>query len=150
MLQEILAKTSNDLLSGLTEKVGLGQGQAKQALDLTKDNLLSTVGKEAFSGNLDGILEMVNLGASADQSPIFQSILNSLNKDFISKMGLPPELAAKVSTVILPAIIKAISDYKEGNLDASDLTKMLGGGLGESMLGKAGNLLKGGLGNFFK
>jgi hypothetical protein len=134
----------------LTEKVGLGQGQAKQALDLTKDNLLSTVGKEAFSGNLDGILEMVNLGASADQSPIFQSILNSLNKDFISKMGLPPELAAKVSTVILPAIIKAISDYKEGNLDASDLTKMLGGGLGESMLGKAGNLLKGGLGNFFK
>lgn len=150
MLQEILSKTSTELLSGLTGKVGLGQDQARQALDVTKDSLLSSIGKEALAGNLDEILNMVNMGASANQSPIFQNFLGGLDKDLISKMGVSPDIANQIGKVVLPALIKAISDYKEGNLDVSDLTKMLGGGLGESILGKAGDLLKGGLGNFFK
>jgi len=150
MLQEILSKTSTELLSGLTGKVGLGQDQARQALDVTKDSLVSSIGKEALAGNLDEILNMVNMGASANQAPIFQNFLGGLDKDLISKMGVSPDIANQISKVILPALIKAISDYKEGNLDVSDLTKMLGGGLGESILGKAGDLLKGGLGNFFK
>lgn len=150
MLQEILAKTSTELLSGLTGKVGLGQDQAKQALDLTKDSLVSTLGKEAVSGNLDGILNMVNLGSSASQSPVFQNLLGGLSKDYISKLGVSPEIAGQIGKIVLPAIIKAISNSKEGNLDVSDLTKMLGGDLGGSIMGKAGDLLKGGLGNFFK
>lgn len=150
MLQEILSKTSTELLSGLTGKVGLGQDQARQALDVTKDSLVSSIGKEALAGNLDEILNMVNMGASANQSPIFQNFLGGLDKDLISKMGVSPDIANQIGKVVLPALIKAISDYKEGNLDVSDLTKMLGGGLGESILGKAGDLLKGGLGNFFK
>jgi len=103
-----------------------------------------------LAGNLDEILKMVNMGASANQSPIFQNLLGGLDKDLISKMGVSPDIANQIGKVVLPALIKAISDYKEGNLDVSDLTKMLGGGLGESILGKAGDLLKGGLGNFFK
>ena len=150
MSQEILSKTSTELLSGLTGKVGLGQDQARQALDVTKDSLVSSIGKEALAGNLDEILKMVNMGASANQSPIFQNLLGGLDKDLISKMGVSPDIANQIGKVVLPALIKAISDYKEGNLDVSDLTKMLGGGLGESILGKAGDLLKGGLGNFFK
>jgi len=150
MLQEILSKTSTELLSGLTGKVGLGQDQARQALDVTKDSLVSSIGKEALAGNLDEILNMVNMGASANQAPIFQNFLGGLDKDLISKMGVSPDIANQIGKVVLPALIKAISDYKEGNLDVSDLTKMLGGGLGESILGKAGDLLKGGLGNFFK
>lgn len=150
MLQEILGQVSAQLTSGLKEKVGLDPDQAKQALDLSKDSLISSISREAISGNLDGILNMVNMGASAGQSPVFQNLLGGLDKDLISKMGVSPEIAGKISTVVLPAIIKAISDYKEGNLDISDLTKMIGGGLGDSFLGKAGDLLKGGLGNFFK
>ena len=150
MSQEILSKTSTELLSGLTGKVGLGQDQARQALDVTKESLVSSIGKEALAGNLDEILNMVNMGASANQSPIFQNFLGGLDKDLISKMGVSPDIANQIGKVVLPALIKAISDYKEGNLDVSDLTKMLGGGLGESILGKAGDLLKGGLGNFFK
>lgn len=150
MLQEILAQTSSELLSGLTGKVGLDQDKAKQTLDLTKDSLVSSLGKEAFSGNLDGILNMVNMGSSAPQSPVFQSLLGGLNKDYISKLGLSPEIAEKIGNIVLPAIINAIFNSKPGNLDISDLTKMLGGGHGDSLLGKAGDLLKGGLGSFFK
>ena len=150
MSQEILSKTSTELLSGLTGKVGLGQDQARQALDVSKESLVSSIGKEALAGNLDEILNMVNMGASANQAPIFQNLLGGLDKDLISKMGVSPDIANQIGKVVLPALIKAISDYKVGNLDVSDLTKMLGGGLGESILGKAGDLLKGGLGNFFK
>jgi len=150
MLQEIIGEVSTQLMSGLKEKVGLDPDQAKQALDLSKDSLVSSISREAISGNLDGILDMVNMGASANQSPVFQNLLGGLDKDLISKMGASPEIAGKISRVVLPVIIKAISDYKEGNLDISDLTKMIGGGLGDSLRGKTGDLLKGGLGNFFK
>jgi hypothetical protein len=150
MLNEILGNKSNELISALKEKVGLEQDEAKQALDLTKENLVSKIGKEAMSGNFDGVLNMVNKGSSAGQSPLFQNIIGGLNSDFISKMGLSPEIANKISTMVLPAVIKAISDYKEGNLNTSDLGKMFGKEMGGSVFEKAGGLFKGGLGNFLK
>lgn len=96
MLKGILGSKSNELISRLKENVGLGPAEAKQALDLTKENLVSKIGKEAMSGNFEGILEMVNMGSSAGQSPLFQNILGGLNSDFISKMGFSPEIANKV------------------------------------------------------
>lgn len=150
MFQEIFNKTSGDLLSGLTGQLGLGQDQAKSALNITKDNLLSSLGKEAATGNMDGILKMLNMGSGAQSSPIFQNLVGGLSSSYISKLGVSPQIASQISTFILPKIISAISGSKSGNLDKSDLIKMITQGAGGSLADKAGNILKGGLGNLFK
>ncbi len=150
MFQEIFNKTSGDILSGLTEQFGLGQDQAKSAINLTKDNLISSIGKEAATGNMDGILKMLNMGSGAQSSPMFQNLVGDLSSSYISKLGVSPQIASQISNFILPKIIAAISGSKSGNLDKSDLMKMISQGAGSSLSDKAGDLLKGGLGNLFK
>jgi hypothetical protein len=150
MIQEILNKTSSDLISGLTDQFGLGQDQAKNAMSLTKDSLLSSFGKEAASGNMDGMLKMLNMGSGAQSSPMFQNILGDLSSSYISKLGVSPQTASQISNFILPKIISAISSSKSGTFDKADLIQMIGQGAGGSLADKAGDLLKGGLGNLFK
>lgn len=150
MIQDILNKTSSDLISGLTGQFGLGQDQAKNAMNLTKDSLLSSFGKEAASGNMDGMLKMLNMGSGAQSSPMFQNMLGDLSGSYIAKLGVSPQTASQISNFILPKIISAISGSKSGAFDKSDLIKMIGQGAGGSLADKAGDLLKGGLGNLFK
>lgn len=150
MFQEIFNSASGDLLSGLTGQIGLSQDQAKSAMNVTKDNLLSSLGKEAASGNMDGILKMLNMGSSAQSSPIFQNLVGNLSSSYISKLGVSPQIASQISNFILPKIISAISGSKTGDLDKSDLMKMITQGAGGSLANKAGDILKGGLGNLFK
>lgn len=150
MFQEIINKTSGDLISGLTSQFGLGQDQAKRALNVTKDNLLSSFGKEAATGNMDGILNMLNMGSGVQSSPMFQNLVGNLSSSYISKLGVSPQIASQISNFILPKVISAISGSKSGDLGQADIMKMIGQGAGSSLAGKAGEILKGGLGNLFK
>ncbi|MFC0264417.1 DUF937 domain-containing protein [Fontibacter flavus] len=150
MIQEILSKLSPELINGLTNQIGLDSTQAKNALDTTKDSLMGSLGKEIAGGNFDGILNMLNEGSSASNTPMFQKIIGSLSSSYMSKLGLSADKASMISSFILPKIISAISNSKSGNFNQTDLIGMLGKNLGDSLGEKAGNLLKGGLGNLFK
>jgi len=150
MIQDILKNLSPELINGLTQQVGLNSNQANQALATTKDTLISSLGKEVTSGNFDGILNMLNKGSNASKSTLFDSIAGNLTKNYISKMGLSPQIAGMVSSFVLPKIISTLSSSKSGGFNQADLIKMIGQSAGGSLGDKASSILKGGLGNLFK
>jgi hypothetical protein len=150
MIQKILDKTSSDFMAGLTDQFGLGQDQAKNAMNLTKETLLSSLGKGVATGKTEDILKMLNMGSGVQSSSMFQNMLGDLSSSYISKLGVSPQTASQISNFILPKIISAISSSKSGTFDKADLIQMIGQGLGGTLGDKAGDLLKGGLGNLFK
>jgi len=150
MIQDILKNLSPELVNGLTQQVGLNSNQANEALATTRDTLISSLGKEVTSGNFDGILNMLNKGSNASKSPLFDSIAGNLTKNYISKMGLSPQIAGMVSSFVLPKIISTLSSSKSGGFNQADLIKMIGQSAGGSLGDKASSILKGGLGNLFK
>jgi hypothetical protein len=150
MLQDIINQTADGLLSDLKGKFGLDEAKANETLGISKDSLISSLGKEVASGNLDGILNMLNAGSGAQNTEVFKNLMEGLNSSYISKLGISPEMASRIGNVVLPMILSAISGAKSGELGKIDLMKMLGEGFGGSLMDKAGDLLKGGLGNLFK
>ncbi|MCF1750946.1 hypothetical protein [Mariniradius sediminis] len=150
MLQDIINQTADGLLSDLKGKIGLDEDKAKETLNVSKDSLISSLGKEVGSGNIDGILNMLNAGPGAQNTDLFKNLMAGLNSSYISKLGISPEMASKIGNLVLPMIVSAISGSKSGEIGKVDLMKMLGEGFGGSLMGKAGDLLKGGLGNLFK
>lgn len=150
MLQDIINQTADGLLSDLKGKFGLDDAKANETLSISKDSLISSLGKEVASGNLDGILNMLNAGSGAQNTDVFKNLMEGLNSSYISKLGISPEMASRIGNVVLPMILSAISGAKSGELGKIDLMKMLGEGFGGSLMDKAGDLLKGRLGNLFK
>lgn len=150
MLQDLITKNAPSLISAITNQTGLGQDQAKSALDITKDSLIGSLGKQAASGNLDGILGMLNSGSNLASNSMYQSLLGGLTSSYASKLGINQQLANQVGNLVLHQIVKMISGTKAGSLDKTDLMGMLGKSAGGSLADKAGDLLKGGLGNLFK
>ncbi|MFD2201098.1 DUF937 domain-containing protein [Shivajiella indica] len=150
MIQDILKNLSPELISGLTNQVGLNFNQANEALNTTKESLVNSLSKEVTSGNFDGILNMLNAGANASKSPLFDSIAGNLTKNYISKIGLSPQIAGMVTSFVLPKIISTLTNSKSGSFGQADLIKMIGQEAGGSLGDKASSLLKGGLGNLFK
>ncbi len=137
------------MISGLIDQFGLGKDQAKNAMDLTKESLLSSLDKGMATGNTGDILKMLNMGSEFQSSSMFHNMLGDLSSNYISKLGVSPQTASKISNFILPKIISAISRSKSGAFDKSDLIKMISQGAGGSLADKAGDLLKGELGNLF-
>jgi hypothetical protein len=150
MLQEIINQAGEGLLSKLTGQFGIDESKAREALSVSKESLVSSLGKEVGSGNFDGILELLNAGNAAQNTDLFKNLLSGLNTDYVAKLGISPETATQIGNMVLPAIISAISGSKSGEIGKFDLVKMLGEGFGGSLMDKAGDILKGGLGNLFK
>jgi hypothetical protein len=150
MISSLLDQLSPELISGMTQKFGLDQNKASEAVVTTKDSLLESLTKEVSGGNFEGILGMLNQGSGLTQNPLFKSILGNLSGSFAAKLGLSPEMALSIASFVLPKIIAAVANTKEGNIDKTDLIKMLGQSSGKAIADKASDLLKGGLGGLFK
>ena len=150
MISSLLENLSPELISGLTEKFGLDQSKASEAVSTTKSSLFESLTKEAAGGNFDGILGMLNTGSGLTSNPMFKSILGNLTGSYASKLGLSPDMAMSVASFVLPKIISAISGSKSGTIEKTDLVKMLGQSSGKAIADKASDLLKGGLGGLFK
>ena len=148
MLDSLIKNIGPEVFSTVTEKFGLNEEMGNKAVDTTKESLKESVTKEVSSGNLDGLLSLINSGGNATGDSTFQNMAGKLSGDYIQKLGLSPDIASKITSFVLPMILGKVSSMFGGNVDKEGLTKMLGseGGL----MGKAGDLLKGGLGNLFK
>lgn len=150
MLEQVLKNISPELLKGLTENFGMDQGQANKAITTTKDGLLGGLSKELASGNVGGLLDLLNQKGSQTSNPVFQGLASSLSSQFVQKMGFNPDRAGLITNFILPKIFSAFSNSKKGGFSQNDLMDMLGKAAGGSLSGQVGNILKGGLGNLFK
>jgi uncharacterized protein YidB (DUF937 family) len=150
MISSLLDQLSPELISEMTQKFGLDKSKAAEAVDTTKDSLVESLTKEVSGGNFDGILGMLNQGSGLTQNPMFKSLLGNLSGSFASRLGISPEIALSIASFVLPKIIAAVSNSKDGNMDKTDLIKMLGQSSGKAIADKASDLLKGGLGGLFK
>ncbi|GAB2634857.1 DUF937 domain-containing protein [Belliella aquatica] len=149
-MTELFSKLSPELISNLTSSFGLSNDQASQTISTTKDSLVSSLGKEVSSGNMDGILSMVNNSSNLTSNPMFSGLVSKLAQDYGSKLGLSSEKTMAIASFILPKIISAISGSKSGNIEKTDLMSMVGSAAGDAIKNKASDALKKGLGNFFK
>lgn len=148
MMTELFSKLSPELISNLTNSFGLSNDQASQTISTTKDSLVSSLGKEVSSGNMDGILSMVNNTSNLTTNPMFSGLVSKLAQDYGSKLGLSSEKTMAIASFILPKIISSISGIKSGNIEKTDLMSMVGSAASDAIKNKATNALKKGLGNF--
>lgn len=146
MISNIIKSAGPELISTLTNQFSLNQDQASKAVDVTQESLTESATKEASSGNLDGLLNMINQGSKASGSPMFQTFASNLASSYISKLGIPKATANQVTNFILPLILEKISGQSEGDLGKSDLMKLISGSTGNIAKEKATNIL----GNLFK
>jgi hypothetical protein len=112
--------------------------------------LVGSLGKELSLGNVEGVLGMVNQSTNVNSNPIFNRIVRKLAEDYGSKLGLSSEKAQMIPSFLLSKIISAISGSKSGNINSTDLMEMVGSSAGDALKDKASDVLKKGLGNFFK
>ncbi|GGZ32644.1 hypothetical protein GCM10007049_27700 [Echinicola pacifica] len=149
MINDIIKSIGPQVVSQITSQFGLSEDQASKAVETTKESLTSSATKEAASGNLDGLLAMINQGSGASGSGMFQKFAGNLAGDYISKLGVPEGVAKQITAFVLPMVLDKIAGATGGNAGKADLMKLIGGGAGDLLKGKAGDLL-GGLGGMFK
>lgn len=150
MVQDIIKNISPNLISDVIKSFGLNSEQASETISTTKDSLVGSLGKELSLGNVEGVLGMVNQSTNVNSNPIFNRIVRKLAEDYGSKLGLSSEKAQMIASFLLPKIISAISGSKSGNINSTDLMEMVGSSAGDALKDKASDVLKKGLGNFFK
>lgn len=150
MVQDIIKNISPNLISDVIKSFGLNSEQAAETISTTKDSLVGSLGKELSLGNVEGVLGMVNQSTNVNSNPIFNRIVGKLAEDYGSKLGLSSEKAQMIASFLLPKVISAISGSKSGNINSTDLMEMVGSSAGNAIKDKASDVLKKGLGNFFK
>ncbi|WP_215226128.1 DUF937 domain-containing protein [Echinicola shivajiensis] len=150
MIDSIIKGLRPEILSKLTDQLGLSQEQVSSAMDTTKESLSKSVTEEVTGGNLDSLLELVNQGSKASGNSSFNNIASNLAADFISKLGVSDGIAKQITNFILPMILDKIAAQSGGNASKTDLVKLFGESLGNIIKGKSREGILGRLGDLFK
>ena len=138
-------------MSQLGRKFNLISTQGNKVVDVTTDVLKKGITKEVTSGNFDGILSLLNGKSSSAGSALTNSLTESLVAGFISKVGLSKEVSGTIAKFVIPFLMSKLAKNKPaGGFNAASLMQMVQGSAGDAIKDKAGDLLKGGLGNLFK
>ncbi|MCH7411884.1 hypothetical protein MM213_00175 [Belliella sp. R4-6] len=149
MIQNIIDSLSPQLLGEFKNKFGMGNEQASSTLSITKESLSGYISKEVASGNFEGLANLLNQSSAITSNPIFKSMIGKLVADYGTKLGISEEKADSIASFVLPKVISSISGSKSGDFGKSDILTMLGSSAGDALKGKASDMLKKGLGNFF-
>jgi len=151
MLEELIKSGGSELMSQLGSKFNLNSTQGNKVVDVTTDVLKKGITKEVTSGNFDGILSLLNGKSSSAGSALTNSLTESLVAGFISKVGLSKEVSGTIAKFVIPFLMSKLAKNKPaGGFNAASLMQMVQGSAGDAIKDKAGDLLKGGLGNLFK
>ncbi len=145
MIDTIIKNLGPEIISNF----GLSSKQTAKAVETTQSSLLGSFSKEMTQGNSEGLLALVNQGASANQSNLFPTLINNLAGDYEKKLGLSSDLAKNLARFVLPLVLDKIMANTGGQAKQSDLTKIVGKTAGELVKSKTGGVF-GGLGKLFK
>ena len=144
----------DQLINGLKDKVG-GDLMKQVGLDAKQtDGAMKAAGdtvKEVIGGgkgvDMDSVL---NLFSSGSNSSGANDLMSRMGGEYLGKLtaqvGLSPDMANKVSAMVMPALTSMISDKVGGN---KDMLSSLLGGAGKGLLGDLQGKM-GGLGKLFK
>ncbi len=129
MLDSLLDGMKGQIASALAEKAGLDMGQAEQAVPVAGESIKEGIMGAVSDGDVSGVMSMFS-GDDMQSSSIFQKIASI----FTGKLGaLGIGGGSAVSALALPMIlnkIKGAASGEGGQMDASGLMSVLGGGAG--------------------
>jgi hypothetical protein len=147
MLDQILSSLQSQAAPQLISKLGLNETQAKGSITAAADSV-----KEAISGGKGfGMADALSLFSSAKNSAGADGLLNNIGNIFSQKLtsnvGLDASKAGSVKDLVLPMVMKLMSDKVGGN--AASLQGLIGG-LAGANAGGIGKIASGFLGKLFK
>lgn len=151
MLNQILKTGGSQIISQLGKNFGMDATQSNQVLDVAGSTLKDGLLKEVTSGNLDGILSLVNGQSSSAASALSSQLTQSMVGGLMDKVGIKNDLAKKVASFVIPMIIQQFVNKKpSGGYQSDNLMDLIKGSAADTLKDKASDLLKGGLGKLFK
>lgn len=153
MLDDLLQLAQSQLGSQLKNEVGFSQDQVEKTAEVAKESFFKQMATEAMSGNLPQLLDIFNGKATASTAnPMVMRLVNQFGGDLMEKMGVSPETAAMVASMVIPFIMSKIGSPETGHAEnEGSMMSKLGLDNLDSIGGMLGGLLggKGGLGGFF-
>lgn len=159
MLDQLI-QTAQQHLGPQLQQLGVKPEQLGSVFNVAQESVTDGLKNEATSGGLDSVLSLFNgNGGNLQSNSIVSSISNSFVSSLVSKIGLDPSMASKISGVVIPFVMEKFSGSETGSASSpTDLISKLGFGGGDiagalgGLLGgdkdKGGDLL-GGLGKLF-
>lgn len=148
MMDQLVLAAKERITEALKDKVSLDESQLAELLQVAKAPITDSMKKEFFSGNMNGIVDLLTGKETAtNENPIVKNTVANLANAFIGKMNMDTEKSNLISSTVIPTVINVIGEkFKEsGNsADVGGLLKFLnlGGSLG-GMLGSMGGMLGG-------
>jgi len=138
MIDSIIDSLKGELVEGLNNKLGLSGTEVDKTLSSTKDAFDKTVSEEA--GN-NGLETLTNLFSDNENSSSSNGLISSLGENLASSLssnGFSSDKVSSIKDVVLPVLIKLVSEKIGGN------SQMLSGLLGKGDIqDKASGLIKG-------
>ena len=138
MIDSIIDSLKGELVEGLNNKLGLSSTEVDKTLSSTKDAFDKTVSEEA--GN-NGLETLTNLFSDNENSSSSNGLISSLGENLASSLssnGFSSDKVSSIQDVVLPVLIKLVSEKIGGN------SQMLSGLLGKGDIqDKASGLIKG-------
>lgn len=138
MIDSIIDSLKGEVVEGLTNKLGLSSTEVDKTLSSTKDAFDKTVSEEA--GN-NGLETLTNLFSDNENSSSSNGLISSLGENLASSLssnGFSSDKVSSIKDVVLPVLIKLVSEKIGGN------SQMLSGLLGKGDIqDKASGLIKG-------
>jgi hypothetical protein len=138
MIDSIIDSLKGEVVEGLTNKLGLSSTEVDKTLSSTKDAFDKTVSEEA--GN-NGLETLTNLFSDNENSSSSNGLISSLGENLASSLssnGFSSDKVSSIQDVVLPVLIKLVSEKIGGN------SQMLSGLLGKGDIqDKASGLIKG-------
>lgn len=143
MLDSLLDGLKGQLASTMAEKAGIDMGQAEQAVPVAGESIKEGIMGAVSDGDVSGVMSMFS-GDDMQSSSIFQKIAGI----FTGKLGaLGIGGGSALSALALPMIlnkIKGAASGESGQMDASGLMNVLGGGGAGGIMGAVTGALGGG------
>ena len=138
MIDSIIDSLKGELVEGLNNKLGLSGTEVDKTLSSTKDAFDKTVSEEA--GN-NGLETLTNLFSNNENSSSSNDLISSLGENLASSLssnGFSSDKLSSIKDVVLPVLIKLVSEKIGGN------SQMLSGLLGKGDIQvKASGMIKG-------
>ncbi len=146
MLDNIISQLKDKVGGELQRKENVDSGQVDGIMDVVKNVAMEKVGKEMLGGGLENVMNLFgkkenHTGGDKLQSEISTGIMGGL----MEKLGFDKGKAGSIVTMILPLLMKFITDKNSETADddASPLKDLFGGGVKGGIGGAAGKALGG-------
>lgn len=151
MLDKLIEIGKQQLGGQLKQEVDFNDEQVDKTMYVAKDSITDGLKEQVLNGNVSGVMNLFNGKSSATTSnPIVSGIVDKFAANLMTKLGVGPGTAQKVTQMVIPFLMSKFSSPSETGeaKDESSLMSMIGldkDNAISSFLGKKGGDLLGGL-----